>query len=438
MNIIEDRERRTAWFSKDRFGMFIHWGLYAIPGRGEWVQSDEQINQDKYAEYFDEWNPTHYDPVKWAKMAKQAGMKYAILTTKHHEGFCLFDSAYTDYKSTNTKCGRDLVREFVDAFRAEGLKVGFYYSLLDWHHPDYPAYGDMYHGDRNNKALMGKTHNFENYLTYLHNQVRELMTNYGKIDILWFDFSYKGHMGEDWHGTELVKLVKSLQPDIIMNGRLEANGENYGSVMTDEPNVFSGDFASPEMIIPPAGLQTSSGMDVPWEACFTLNNNWGYAPNDKQHKNPRQIIKKLVECVSKNGNMLLNVSPTAKGDIPQWQQDVLGTVGNWIRDNGDSIYGCGRSEFPKPEWGRYTQNGNKLYAHIMEESIGAVALPGLKGRIEKARRLSDGFEMVTMTPWVAKEFPDCEFINYGLPEYFSFTTDEEIDTVIEITLKEEG
>lgn len=434
MGIIEEREERTKWFMHDRFGMFIHWGLYAIAGRGEWVHSDEKIPQEKYQKYFDEWNPTQYHPKEWAKAAKGAGMKYAVLTTKHHEGFCLFDSQYTDYKSTNTLCKRDLVREFVDAFRAEGLKVGFYYSLLDWHHPDYKGYGDMYHPERENLQCSEKKHDFNSYLTYMHNQVRELLTNYGTIDLLWFDFSYEGHCGEDWKGTELVNMVRELQPNIIMNGRLEANGENYGSVMTDEPNIFSGDFACPEMIIPPAGLKTPRGREIPWEACFTLNNNWGYTPNDKHYKKASQIIKKLVECTSKNGNMIINISPTAKGEIPKWQQQILAEVGNWMHDNSESIYGCRMSDYEKPEWGRYTQNGNKLYAHITEESIGAIALPGVKGKVKKARRLSDGYEMLLLTPWVAKEFPDCEFINYGTPDCFSFTVDETPDTVIELEL----
>lgn len=435
--IMDEREKRTEWFMHDRFGMFIHWGLYAIPGRGAWVRSDEQIPLEAYEPYFEEWNPIFYDPKKWAKAAKNAGMKYAVLTTKHHEGFCLFDSAYTDYKSTNTKCGRDLVREFVEAFRAEGLKVGFYYSLLDWHHPDYPAYGDMYHPDRANEAYKGKEHNFERYLDYMHNQVRELMTNYGKIDILWFDFSYEGHLGEDWRGKELVDMVRSLQPDIILNGRLEANGESYGSVMTDDPNIFSGDFVCPEMIIPPQGLITPSGRKIPWEACFTMNNEWGYMPMDIHRKTSTQLIKKLVECTSKNGNMLLNVSPTPKGEIPDWQLKILEETGEWMHENSDSIYGCGMSEFEKPEWGRYTQKGNKLYAHILEESIGAIALPGVKGRVKKARRLADGSEMLLLTPWVAKEFPDCEFINYANPEWASFHVDETRDNVIELELIED-
>ncbi|WP_148411458.1 alpha-L-fucosidase [Murimonas intestini] len=434
MGIIEERGERTKWFMEARFGMFIHWGLYAIPGRGEWIQSDEQISREEYTKYFDEWNPVRYDPGEWARAAREAGMKYAVLTAKHHEGFCLFDSRYTDYKSTNTRCRRDLVREFTEAFRAEGLKVGFYYSLLDWHHPDYPAYGDMYHPERNNEACRGKEHDFNNYLTYMHNQVHELMTEYGKIDLLWFDFSYEGHTGHDWRGEELIEMVRALQPGIIINGRLEANGENYGSVMTDDPNIFSGDFACPEMIIPPSGLKTPSGRQIPWEACFTLNNNWGYNPMDLHHKTAVQIIKKLVECTSKNGNMIVNVSPTAKGEIPDWQLMVLSEVGRWMKRNGGSIYGCGSSGIEKPEWGRYTRKGNYLYAHIMEESIGAVALPGIKGRLKKARRLSDGFEMLKMTPWVAREFPDCEFINYGTPECFSFSVGETADTVIELEL----
>lgn len=436
MNIFEERKKRTKWFMQDRFGMFIHWGLYAIPGRGEWGLGDEEINQREYEKYFDEWNPVHYDPKKWAKAAKDAGMKYAVLTTKHHEGFCLFDSQYTDYKSTNTKCGRDLVKEFADAFRAEGLKVGFYYSLLDWHHPEYPAYGDMYHPDRNNEEIRDEKRDFNKYLTYMHNQVRELLTNYGRIDLLWFDFSYEGHLGEDWGGTELIRMIRELQPDIVMNGRLEANGESYGSVMTDQPTIFSGDFACPEMIIPPKGLKTPSGQEIPWEACFTLNNNWGYTPMDLHHKTAAQIIRKLVECTSKNGNMIVNVSPTAKGEIPKWQLQILEEVGEWMHENSDSIYGCGMSEFEKPEWGRYTQKGNKLYAHVMEESIGAIALPGVKGRVKKARRLSDGSEMLLLTPWVASEFPDCQFVNYGNPEYYSFHVEETRDNVIELELSE--
>jgi alpha-L-fucosidase len=194
-SVVEERNRRTQWFRQARFGLFIHFGLYAIPARGEWVMSNERLSKRDYQSYFQEFNPVHYNPRAWAKAAKAAGMKYAVLTAKHHDGFCLFDSAYTDYKATKTPAGRDLVAEFLSAFREEGLRVGLYYSLLDWHHPDYPHFGDRHHPMRDNPEYQGLTHDFTRYLDYLHGQVRELCTNYGQLDILWFDFSYDQMVG---------------------------------------------------------------------------------------------------------------------------------------------------------------------------------------------------------------------------------------------------
>ena len=180
----------NRWFTDARFGMFIHFGLYSVAAKGEWYASIEQISAEKYRKYFETFDPIRYDPVFYARLAKQAGMKYAVLTAKHHEGFCLFDSACTDYKSVNTPIGRDLIREYTDAFRKEGLRVGIYYSLVDWHHPDYPAFGDPFHPSRNSESARNETCDFNRYLDYMHEQVRELCTNYGKIDLFWFDFSY--------------------------------------------------------------------------------------------------------------------------------------------------------------------------------------------------------------------------------------------------------
>lgn len=245
-----DRQERTRWFLQDRFGMFIHWGLYAIPARGEWVRNVERTSVEDYQVYFDEFDPVDYDPRAWARAARQAGMKYAVLTAKHHDGFCLFDSKLTDYKSTKTKAGRDLVAEFLEAFRAEGLKVGLYYSLIDWHHEDFPAHGDLYHPMRDNEAYKRDPATFDRYLEYMHGQVRELLTNYGKLDLMWFDFSYDGMQGEKWRASELVKMMRSLQPHIVIDNRLEAGGEGGGSIYTKEPLAYAGDFASPEQIIP--------------------------------------------------------------------------------------------------------------------------------------------------------------------------------------------
>ncbi|RED52722.1 alpha-L-fucosidase [Cohnella phaseoli] len=420
------REERTREFLRSRFGMFIHWGLYSIPARGEWVRGNEKMSFEQYKVFFDEFDATRYDPRAWARAAKAAGQKYAVLTTKHHDGFCLFDSKLTDFKATNTPAGRDLIREYVDAFRAEGLSVGLYYSIIDWNHPDYPGYGDRIHPDRGNEAAKDKPIDFDLYLDYMHGQVRELLTNYGKIDIMWFDFSYDDMTGEKWRATELIRMIRSIQPDIIIDNRLG------GDIRAAEPEEYAGDFYSPEQIIPPGGIVDVNGASIPWEACITLNDNWGYHSGDREYKSAAQVIRTLVECVSKNGNLLLNVGPDAKGEITRESLDVLAEVGEWLRLNGDSIYGCGASELAKPEWGRYTQNGNKLYAHVFDRGIGPVYFAGLKGRIKRARLLRDGTELKVELPWMAEQYSDIDsgaFITLKgarLPD--------EKDTVIELEL----
>ncbi|QGG54872.1 alpha-L-fucosidase [Paenibacillus sp. FSL W8-1187] len=434
--LIRQRTERTEWFRHDRFGMFIHWGIYAIPARGEWVRSFERMSDEDYQTYVDEFNPDRYDPKAWAKAAKDAGMTYAVLTAKHHDGFCLFDSKHTTYKSTNTPCGRDLVREFLDAFREEGLKVGLYFSLIDWHHPDFPAYGDRIHPMRDDESFRRDPERFDAYLDDMHAQVRELLTGYGKLDIMWFDFSYDDMRGEKWRATELMTMIRELQPQIIVDNRLEASGEEGGSICSRTPSFFSGDFASPEQIIPPQGITDEDGRPIPWEACMTLNNNWGYAANDHAYKSAKTVIRKLVECVSKNGNLLLNVGPDAKGEIPRRSLSVLAEVGAWMRRNGESVYGCGEADLDKPEWGRYTRKGDKLYAHIFEESVGPVNLSGLGGQVKKARLLEDGSELFVSRPWNARLYPNDEFFNFAQPEHFTYPLPDELDTVVEITLND--
>lgn len=433
-NLIRERTERTAWILDARFGMFIHWGLYAIPARGEWVRSFERITLEDYQPYFDEFDPVDYDPKAWAKAAKEAGMKYAVLTAKHHDGFCLFDSKLTAYKATNTKAGRDLVAEFLEAFRAEGLKVGLYYSLIDWHHEDYPAFGDPYHPMRDNEAFRRDPATFGRYVTYMHGQVRELLTNYGKLDIMWFDFSYEEMSGEKWKATELMEMIRSLQPHVIIDNRLEGSGSQSGSIYTDNPTAYAGDFASPEQIIPPSGVTDRSGRPIPWEACVTLNNNWGYVAADRNYKSATTIIRKLAECVSKNGNLLLNVGPDAKGRIPKESLDILTEVGGWLRENGESIYGCQAAPFSKPDWGRYTRRGGKLYAHVQEACIGPIPLVGLSGKIKSAKLLADGSELSMNRPWSATEFESDAFVNFAKPEHHSYPLPDSRSTVIELEL----
>jgi alpha-L-fucosidase len=422
-------EKRTAGFLQDRFGMFIHFGLYSIPARGEWVQSYERIGEEEYRKYFEQFNPVDYRPAEWAKLARESGMKYAVLTAKHHDGFCLFDSQFTDFKSTNTPIGRDLIREYVEAFRAEGIRVGFYYSLLDWHHPDYPAYHDKQHPMRDNEEFNGIPQDFSRYVEYFHNQVKELLTNYGKIDLMWFDFSYEDSVndmsGEKWGASELIRMIRSLQPDIILNDRM---GGHTGSI---HPTLQYGDFVSPEQYLPKYGMTDANGTSIPWEACVTLNDHWGYCAGDRNYKQPKDVIRALTECVSKNGNLILNVGPDAKGNIPEPAAAVLQQVGKWLRKNGDSIYRCKAAKREKPEWGRFTQNGKKLYAHVYERGIGPIFLEGMAGQIRSARLLSDGSEVNIETPWNQPDNHDDAFLNLGpgcLPD--------ESDTVIEIDLAE--
>ena len=430
----EAYNRRMEWYLDARFGMFIHWGLYSIPARGEWLRSEEEITKEDYMKYFEEFNPSDYDPKAWARAAKEAGMKYVVLTAKHHDGFCLYDSQYTDFKSTNTKLGRDIVKDFVEAVREEGLKVGLYFTIIDWYHDDYPHYGDKFHPMRKNPEFNNEGRNFDNYLTYMHNQIREICTNYGKIDLLWFDFSYDDMRGEKWKATELMSMVRSLQPDVIIDNRLECSGEGLGSLAACDPTPYHGDFVTPEKMIPPNGIQDVQGNDIAWEACVTMNNNWGFCAVDHFFKPASMLIKKLVECVSKGGNMILNVGPDARGNIPEESMNILKGIGAWMNKNGKSIYGCGKTQMPKPDYGRVTGKGNHLYFHLFENTIGPVPLLGVpKDRVKGIRYLATGAEVPVSTSWVHSDYPDIVFADLGPDPILP----DQTDTVLEVILTEE-
>ena len=433
----QEIRERTKWFMDARFGMFIHWGLYAIPACGEWVMSEREMTVAEYEKYFDLFDPADYQPREWARLAKAAGMKYAVLTAKHHDGFCLFDSALTDYKATNTKAGRDLVREFLEAFRAEGIKVGLYFSIIDWHHPDFPKYGDRQHPMRNREEFKDEQIDFDRYLTYMHGQVKELVTNYGKLDLLWFDFSYDDMCGEKWKATDLIRMVREYQPDVVIDNRLEGAGDNHGSIATANPLIYSGDFASPEQIIPPGGVQDELGEQIPWELCATMNNHWGFCNYDYDYKSPEMLVRKLVECVSKGGNMILNVGPDARGNIPRQSVGVLREIGAWMEKNGESIYGCGLSTLPKPEWGRYTKKGNVIYAHVYEEPLGALPLYGIAPeRLDKVYYVENGSEMKRGEAWNTVLYSDVAFVSFGENPVFTYPLPDRMDTVLKIILKD--
>ena len=428
----EAYERRVEWFTRARFGMFIHWGLYSIPARGEWVRSEEFIPKEDYDPLIHEFTAPRCDVRHWMEAARAAGMQYVVFTAKHHDGFCLFDSACTDFKSTNAPAGRDFVREYLEAARACGLRAGLYFSLIDWRHPDFPHYGDKQHPMRNDPAYGNEGRDFGRYLDYMHAQVRELCTNYGKLDLLWFDFSYDELRGEAWRAAELMEMVRSLQPDVIVNNRLEVSGEGYGSLAECRPTPYHGDFVTPEKMVPPQGLQDAEGRPLVWESCVTMNEHWGYCAVDNFYKPAPMLIKKLVECVSKGGNMILNVGPDATGRIPQRSLDILAEIGRWMDKNGGSIYGCGPSGLEKPDYGRVTRRGDTLYFHLYENTIGPMPLAGVdKDSIAAIRRLADGTEVRLSDSWTHSDYPDVAFADLGPDPVLPDST----DTVLEVRLK---
>jgi len=388
----KQKEERMAWWTQDRFGMFIHWGLYALPARHEWVKHVERMNNDQYQVYFDEFNPDLFDPKAWAKQAKEAGMRYAVITSKHHEGFCLFDSRYTDYKATATQAKRDLIKEFVDAYRAEGLKVGFYYSLIDWHHPHFTI--DRMHPQRvdggSDSAYdsLNKDRDMKKYREYMFDQVRELLTNYGKIDIMWFDFSYPGKHGkgrDDWNSVELLKMVRKLQPHIIIDNRLDLN---------DYADGF--DFVTPEQYKASA-WPTVNGKKVAWETCQTFSGSWGYYRDETSWKSTAQLLELLIESVSKGGNLLLNVGPTARGTFDHRATERLRNMGEWMKYNCKSIYGCTQApeEFAAPDNTLLTYNPTtkKLYVHLLNYPLDVMILPGFGDKVKYAQFLHDNSQI---------------------------------------------
>ena len=329
-----DRVQRLRWMREARFGLFVHWGLYSVAARHEWVKQRERLDDAAYQRYFEHFDPDRYDPRRWAQLARQAGMRYAVLTTKHHEGFCLWDSALTDFKATNTPAGRDLVRPWVEAFRAEGLRVGFYHSLLDWHHPAFPIDGLHPQRDDEEAKTAAKDRDVAHYADYLHGQVRELLTGYGQVDYLFFDFSYPGRTWggkgrDDWRSQELLDLVYSLQPDVVVNDRLDLDG----------------DVVTPEQYQPTGPMADGGRL---WEACQTLNGSWGYDRDNLDWKTSGQLIRMLVDGVAKDGNLLLNVGPTARGEFEPRAVEILEALGAWTGPNARSIYGAGPASYTPP------------------------------------------------------------------------------------------
>lgn len=349
----EMKNARMQWFRDAKFGMFIHWGLYSVPAGewkgkkhyGEWIQLAAKIPNSEYEPLAKQFNPVDFDAREWVRIAKNAGMKYMVFTAKHHEGFCMYDSKLTEYDIVDaTPFGRDPIKELSEACREAGIKFCVYYSMVDWHHPEFPArYARRgFHGDPNPEADIAK------YAAYQQGQIKELLTQYGPVGILWFDHggSFQGvNRVELLEAEKLVDMIREIQPQIIINNRLG----------------FGADYGTPEQHIP--GSKKKKEI---FEVCMTINRKWGYNKNDKLWKPSKVLIRNLIDIASKGGNYLLNVGPTGEGIIPPESAQRLKDIGDWMKVNAEAIYGSNASPFKKPAWGRYTRKNGKLYAHVFQ------------------------------------------------------------------------
>ena len=352
------RPARMAWWHEARFGMFVHWGLYAQLGRHEWVMNRERIPVAEYEKLAETWQPKERPAREWARLAKQAGMKYMVMTTKHHEGFCLWDTQQTDYNAVKRGPKRDLVREYVEACREFGLKVGFYYSLMDWHHPD----GALCATDESARRR---------FLDFTQGCVRELLSNYGKIDILWHDVSWPLENPERWESLKMNQMARELQPHILINNRSKL----------DE------DFGTPEEHV------TAEKEGRAWEACMTFNGSWGYMPISPDWRSTREVIQMLNTATAGNGNLLLNIGPTPDGSIPPEAIERLSAVGEWLEKYGEAVYGMVDRIQGRMEWlptGGWTIKGNNAYFWCSRWPGEALAIGGLRTKVVRAALMPDG------------------------------------------------
>jgi alpha-L-fucosidase len=347
-----DHEGRIQWWREAKFGMFIHWGLYSVLGREAWAMGDEDIPLPEYEALTKQFQPPPNVARNWARLAREAGMRYMVMTAKHHEGFCLFDSKLTDYSAAKRGPGRDLVREYVEAARAENLRVGVYYSLMDWHHPDW-------------RVALTDPQAHERFVDYTHGQLRELMTNYGKIDILWYDMPVP-LSADEWRSLEMNRMVYQLQPDILINNR----------------NKLPGDFSTSEQ-----NTQAGAG---DWESCMTINDSWAYLAGDNNWKSPRQLLQNLVECARDGGNYLLDIGPRADGSVPEPSVTRLKTIGSWLQKNGEAVYATQKCRFPHAGIGTFTRRGNTLYVVNYFWPGDTMIIGGVKCKIQSARFLVSG------------------------------------------------
>ncbi|MEL7119127.1 MAG: alpha-L-fucosidase [Bacteroidota bacterium] len=404
-----EKEARMEWWNEAKFGMFIHWGPYAVPAGnyrgvettrkiGEWIMNDLNIPIDEYEKFAYHFNPVRYDAEAWVKMAKDAGMKYIVITSKHHDGFCLWDSKLTTWDIIDASpYNKDLLKQLAEACEKEGIKLCFYHSIMDWHHPNAQAIREPYYNHGRNATIVNP--NFDKYIEeYMKPQLKELLTNYGDIGVLWFDGEwipdYTTEMGKD-----IYNYLRNLKPDLIINNRVDKGRKGYEGM--NREGEFAGDFGTPEQEIPDTGLPGES-----WEACMTMNDTWGFKKSDNNWKTEEDLIRKLIDIASKGGNFLLNIGPKANGEVPESSVKILKAIGDWMEVNSESIHGTTASPVEQPNWGRYTKKDNTIYAHVFEwPEEGKLSVKGI-GKLKKVT-------MLTKTGGISLEFKGSEIALKG-------------------------
>ncbi|MDB4882330.1 MAG: hypothetical protein JWL95_1096 [Gemmatimonadetes bacterium] len=383
------KDARMAWWRDAQFGMFIHWGAYSVPagvyhgertpGIGEWIMSHSKVPVAEYEQFVRAFNPTLYDAEQWVRTAKDAGMKYIILTSKHHDGFALFDSKVSRYDMVDAApYHRDALKALADAAHRQGMRFGVYYSIMDWHHPDAQAPNAPEYN-----SSTWRNPNFTRYVeTYMKPQLKELLTQYPNIDVLWFD----GEWVADWsdeQGRELYAYLKAIRPSLIINNRIGHSRQGMGGMSANHD--APGDFGTPEQQVPATGLP---GID--WETCMTMNDTWGFKSFDDGWKDTRTLVRTMIDAASKGGNFLLNVGPTSAGVIPPESVARLREMGRWMRLNGESIYATSASPYAAPAWGRYTAKAGRVYAHVFDwPKNGQLPLTGVTAKPRAAYLLAD-------------------------------------------------
>jgi len=386
----QEKIARMAWFQEARFGMFIHWGVYSVPAGewsgktsyGEWFMEETHMPVSEYEKFAAQFNPVKFDAKEWVRNAKNAGVKYIVITSKHHDGFGMYRSDLTDWCIKSTPFQRDPLKELAAACKDEGIVFCFYHSIMDWHHPDWGTRRKW-----NDKAI--GTPDMERYTTYMKGQLKELLTGYGPIGILWFDGAWESPWTHE-RGVDLYNYVRSLQPSIIVNNRV---GKGRSGMQGMDKGQGVGDYGTPEQEIPATGF----GSDVAWESCMTMNNHWGYNKNDQNWKSAKTLIQNLVNCASKGGNYLLNVGPTSEGLIPGPSIERLAAMGAWMKVNSESIYGTTASPFAILAWGRCTQKPGKLYLHVFDWPKDATLRVPLANKVVGAYLLANRTQPLTVT-----------------------------------------